>query len=69
MIKKITLIALACLVPAVTWAHDVIVPHVHQDFKENTLVFTIVAVLAVIVGIGAVKHYRNSNASDESKLR
>ena len=66
--KKITLLMLVCLAPVITRAHDIVVPHMHDEFNQNILMYAIIVSAAAIIGIGANKLYNHYKESDHSGL-
>lgn len=56
--KKITLLGIACITPIMTMAHEIPVPHAHQDYVHGLLPFLQFIVLPIILGLGLVKLFK-----------
>ena len=61
--KKITLFILTCIAPIITKAHEMPVPHGHQDYVHGLLPFLQYIVLPIVLGLGVVKLFKTFKQS------
>lgn len=62
--KKTTLIVLTCLLPTLTWAHDMVVPHAHGSEVHGWLPFLMYATLIVGAMVGIKYLHKKMTASN-----